>query len=191
MASPQATGQVPPWQPAIGPPPRKWGNTRLKATAIAGVVFGLVGITIGVTALVVRPEAMIAPTDATTSPEPSYSADQTEAAKEKICVTFVEVRKGVEKNSQLEALPGPEKELYDYVASAQARLALVAGSESLKTHLDPATPMELAGWTRQLADAYVEKATATLAGITTQDARWQPLDQNVKVTQEEVERLCR
>lgn len=156
--------------------------------AFAALATGLAGIALGGVAIATRADDVSTVTNS--AAPPTYTAEQAIAAKNKICEKYAEVKQGVEENTRSVAEPGPNKEVLDYVASAQARLSLVAGSASLLKHLDPATPKDLADATEILAAVFLDQATAALTGMSNTDPAWQKLETREFVAKKEVERLC-
>ena len=172
------------------PPPRP--GKRLLLIALAGVVFGLVGTTLGVVGLASRSDIASSPVTSSSLPTPTISAEEKSAAKARICDKFREVSSAVDKNTRIEGTPGsPDKELYDYTASVQARLTLVAASQALTSHIEPATPSELAEYVRVLADVYLDEATATLSGTASDDSLWQSLLAKEAAAKDGVDRQCK
>lgn len=119
---------------------------------------------------------------------PTYSDQQTVEAKTKVCAAYEKVHHAVLANTGRSG--GSDPALLLGVA-ANARLALYDGGEYLTKTLtqEPATPADLAGATRALANAYQELAIAYMAEAS--DPEIQSAFQTVENTGSKVSGMCK
>lgn len=171
----------PPSRPSAGPPPRRpqWPIFAVSAVALL--------VTLGV-AIVgwFRPEGSNRPV-----PPPAastYSDQQRVEAKAKVCAAYEKVHHAVLANTGRSG--GTDPALLLGVA-ANARLALYEGGEYLTKALgqEPATPADLAGATRALANAYQELALDYMTEAS--DTEVQSAFQTVESTGSKVSGMCR
>lgn len=98
--------------------------------------------------------------------EPAVNAQQSDAAKGRVCGAFDIVRKAVSKQTNTDL--GRDPAAMEAVA-ANARLATLGGGDYLLSRLDPATPPELADAIRGLANDFQDIGMNQLVGVPNSD----------------------
>lgn len=81
--------------------------------AIASVVLGLVGTALGLIGTATRTDASSAPVPAALSSEHDVNAQDRIEPKKRICHSFIDMKKGVDLNSQRVASPDPTRRSTD------------------------------------------------------------------------------
>lgn len=94
----------------------------------------------------------------------SYSDQQRADAKARVCKAFDVVRKGVSRNTHLQAPGGPADVAGTLAVAANARISLYDGGQYLLARIDPATPAELADASRGFANTLIDIGAAATAG---------------------------
>lgn len=124
---------------------------------VLGVVLGLLGLASGVAAWF----------RAAPKSEPAYSAEQIAVAKGAVCEAFERAVKTLEIAGRRTA----DDRVEAGVVAVNTRLALASVNSYLNSVLqaNPATPADLVGSTRDLADSYQEIELAQLADATKEE----------------------
>ena len=100
---------------------------------------------------------------------PEYTAAEQSDAKTAICSAFETVRTGIATNTNV-APPGGSGDISGALAvAANARIALLDGGQYLLARLQPATPTDLAGEVRRLANQLMDIGAAATAGVPNTD----------------------
>lgn len=99
----------------------------------------------------------------------SFTAEQQDAAKAKVCEAFNVVRKGVAVNTNASAPGGPQDLSGGIAVAANARLSLLGGGQYLLSRLDPATPEALANDSRSFANVLTDIGATAISGVPTTD----------------------
>ncbi|MCW2512386.1 MAG: hypothetical protein JWR11_1428 [Mycobacterium sp.] len=149
----------------------------------AALVIALVAIGVAVWALT---NSSAGPADKTAAP--SVSAQQSDAAKERVCGAFAVVRNAV--SVQTNADLGSDLVAREAVA-ANARLATLGGGEYLRSRVDPATPTQLADAARQFADDIQDIGMNQLIGIPNTDPKVASLLTAAQAGSDRIAQLCK
>jgi len=120
---------------------------------------------------------------------PTYTPQQADAAKTKICAAYTTVHQGVVTNTHM-TNPVPGNPAGALGVAANARLALLGGGTYLRDRLagEPATPAELAKAVTGLADTIEELGINYLAGASNQVQ--EPLRKTLNTQLAALDKLC-
>lgn len=120
---------------------------------------------------------------------PTYTPQQADAAKTKICAAYTTVHQGVVTNTH-KPNPVPGNPAGALAVAANARLALLGGGAYLRDRLagEPATPAELANAVTGLADTIEELGINYLAGASNQVQ--EPLRKTLDTQLAALDKLC-
>jgi hypothetical protein len=188
MSAPQPPGPPPQWPPTPSyPQPARRSGSAPTWLALLGVVLGLVGIGVGIWAVATRPDT--APMARAT--DPTYSAAEVSAAKQQLCAAVDLARSGVGLNTNLTTQQNENREIYDWINTAQARISLVSGAALLTERIDPAAPPDLARMARTLANEYLDIAAWSIADKPKDDPQHQQDIAASNGTGTELARLCK
>jgi hypothetical protein len=151
---------------------------------MAGVaVLAVAGIALSVWALV---RLASGGSDAT----PTYSDTQRAEAKAQVCAVFDTVRRGVSRNTNMQA-PGGEADVAGTLAvAANARISLYDGGQYLLARLAPATPTELADAVRGFANGLMDIGAAATAGAQNTDPDQAKRLGDAEATSTRIGQLC-
>lgn len=170
----------PPGTPPRPDRPRPW-------LALISLIVALLAICVAIGAWF-RPTPRNNPPSA--PPAPSYSDQQIADAKTKVCGAYKKVHRALELSSARNGGTDPTAILG---VATSGRQVLDGGSRYLITKLsdEPATPPELGGAIRNLANAYQELTISYLGGLTNSDTELQPTLQAADDASSKIDRLCK
>jgi hypothetical protein len=157
LPPPPVAPPLPPrWQQPMPPAPRPQ-RSRFAFLTIALLV--TLGVAIG---------GWFRPLPYKPPPAPTYTAQQSAAAKAKVCAAYAKVHSAVGVTMARDGGADPTAQL---AVATSARQALLAGSEYLLTNLseEPATAPDLAAAVRKLASLFQEYTVEYLSGRTNSD----------------------
>ena len=155
-----------------GSPPSRW-------IAPVGLVLALIAVALAVWSLL-RP---------TSGPSAATSATSTqEQAKAATCKAYSLVSQAVSLQTHQDLGPEPVTQA---AVAANARLAMFGGGTYLVTHLDPATPAELAAAGRSFATDLQDIAMYALAGVPNIDATQSARLRDAETASKRVAELCK
>jgi len=120
--------------------------------------------------------------------EPAVNAQQSDAAKGRVCGAFDIVRKAVSKQTNTDL--GRDPAAMEAVA-ANARLATLGGGDYLLSRLDPATPPELADAIRALANDLQDIGMNQLVGVPNSDPAVAALLGRAQAASDHIALVCR
>ncbi|MBB5165308.1 hypothetical protein [Mycobacterium sp. AZCC_0083] len=123
-----------------------------------------------------------------TMAEPAVNAQQSDAAKGRVCGAFDIVRKAVSKQTNTDL--GRDPTAMEAVA-ANARLATLGGGDYLLSRLDPATPPELADAVRALANNFQDIGMNQLVGVPNTDPAVAALLGQAQAASDHIALVCR
>jgi hypothetical protein len=120
---------------------------------------------------------------------PTFSRQQTDEAKNKMCAAYATVHQGVVTNTHM-ANPTPDNRAGALAVAANARLALIGGGTYLRERLaaQPATPAELAKAVTAIADTIEELGVNYLAGAS--NMVQEPLRSTLNTEITALDKLC-
>jgi len=150
--------------------------------AIVALVVALAGVGVGVWAILNKSEAAASDT-------PTPTADQTSTAKGDVCDVFKTVTTAVA--LQTHSAPDPNNPVSGQAVAANARLSMMGGGYYLLANLDPATPSDLAGEIKGLAENLQSVAMNALAGANFEAPEQTSLLQNAQSASERIQNLCK
>jgi hypothetical protein len=119
--------------------------------------------------------------------QPAVDAQQSDAAKGRVCAAFDIVRQAV--SMQTNADMGTDPVARQAVA-ANARLATLGGGEYLLSRVDPATPADLADAVRTFANDIQDIGMNQLVGIPNADPRVTALLGTAQSASERITQMC-
>lgn len=158
-------------------------TTKSKASAAepaasSSRILPAVAVAVSVAALAVAGWAALRPsdtapgaasTDGSSVVQTSFTDAERDAATTKLCAAFDTVRKGVSSNTNAN-VPGGDADIAGSLAvAANARLSLFAGGQYLLQQIEPATPADLAGEARNLANTLISVGAVAISGVPTSD----------------------
>jgi hypothetical protein len=120
--------------------------------------------------------------------EPAVNAQQSDAARGRVCGAFDIVRKAVSKQTNTDL--GRDPTAREAVA-ANARLAILGGGDYLLSRLDPATPPELADAVRALANNFQDIGMNQLIGVPNTDPAVAALLGQAQAASDHIAVMCR
>lgn len=123
-----------------------------------------------------------------TMAEPAANAEQSDAAKARVCDAFDIVRKAVSKQTNTDL--GRDPTAMEAVA-ANARLATLGGGDYLVSRLDPAAPAELAAAVRALANDFQDIGMNQLVGVPNSDPAVAALLGRAQAASDHIALMCR
>lgn len=155
-------------KPPTSPTQQRW-------VAPAALVIAMIAVGLAAWALVQSPA------------EPAVDAQQSEAAKARVCDAFDIVLKAVsmQTNADLGADPVARQ-----AVAANARLATLGGGEYLLSRLGPATPNDLADAVRTFANDIQDVGMNQLVGISNADPQVAALLGTAQDASERIARMC-
>lgn len=161
------------------------GHTTARWAVPAALVIALVAAGLSTWALL-RPPSASAPS-APEAPE-SFTAQQTDDAKARVCAAFDTVRNAVSIQTNLNI--GTDAVAREAVA-ANARLATLGGGSYLLSRLDPATPPDLADAIKTFANNLQDIGIRQLVGVQNTDPSMAPLLKSAQDASPRITELCK
>jgi hypothetical protein len=143
---------------------------------MAALLFAAIAVAVSIAALVGSPD------------EPAVNAQQTDAAKQRVCGAFDVVLKAVSRQTNADL--GTDPVAREAVA-ANARLATIGGGEYLLSRMDPATPSDLADAVRTFANGIQDIGMNQLVGIPNADPEVAALLSGVQASSDHITLMCR
>ncbi|PBJ40599.1 hypothetical protein BB737_06650 [Mycobacterium avium subsp. hominissuis] len=159
------------WAPAFPPQPSRSRTWPAVALAAVAVLLGGAALVVALT----RPTGGSSTVSSTTSTTPSYTAEQTAAAHQKLCSAFRLASDAVKTDSSGDRALG--------------RIALTNGASLVEAAVTPALPSAEANEARALANAY-RTAAAVASSAAADDPRWQAAVNDVNVKSDALFALC-
>jgi hypothetical protein len=157
--------------------------TPSRSVATAVMVVALIAIGVAIWALVKSPAEPAANTT-----QPAVTAQQSDAAKGRVCSAFDIVRKAVSMQTNVDL--GPDAVAREAVA-ANARLATLGGGAYLLSRLDPATPADLTAAVRGFANDIQDIGMNQLVGVPNTDPKVATMLSSAQEGSDRVAQMCK
>jgi hypothetical protein len=125
---------------------------------------------------------------AITSGVSAVNAQQSDAAKMRVCGAVEMVRKAVSVQTNLDSGPDP---VAKEAVAANARLATLGGGDYLLSRLDPAAPSELADAVRALANNFQDIGMNQLVGVPSTDPGVASLLGDAQAASDRIAAMCK